>query len=211
MGYTVLTTMPAAGVRVRTEAGSSAETFILVAFIFQIIFTAGFLFLFGLVGVLTGSSSVGVVLDAFLLGGAVLGIFMLYVAWEWCYQRTRRGEYEGAKSVALVLGILGIFLGGVVVGVLYLVAWSKLEDALIELRNPRPMYPMMVPPGYFVPAPIFFAPSPAPGAPLATSPSVSPPPPGLTATPGACPRCGRPPVFIPQYARSYCFTCNQYV
>jgi hypothetical protein len=26
-----------------------------------------------------------------------------------------------------------------------------------------------------------------------------------------CPRCGRPATFIPQYGRSYCYSCAQYV
>jgi hypothetical protein len=198
------------GYRPRAPSQGTAETLILVAFVLQLIFSLVWIFLFGLLAIVGGT----LFLFAIVLGGAVLGfaalmtilsILMLYVAYQYSYRRVRVGDLAGARGPTLLLGILGIFFGGIVVGILYIVAYVEIGQAESELRTmgagPGPYgNPYGSPYGYGLPAygagGVGYAPPAGPVAP---------------ATPGNCPRCGRPATFIPQYGRSYCYSCAQYV
>lgn len=74
----------------------------------------------------------------------------------------------------------------------------------------------MGPPPAIVPEPVM-APAPSMGSPgpaAMPAPSASPaamPAPAATPSGMNCPKCGRPATYIPQYARYYCYNCQQYV
>jgi hypothetical protein len=212
------------GYRPKPPSQGTAETLILVAFILQIIFSAVYLFI-GAIGLLAG------VFFFFAIGGGailllaafviVVPVLMLYLAYRYSYVRARDGDFAGARGPTLLLGIVGLFFGGIIVGVLYIVAYVKLGDAETESRSVggwpggAPAYPYHAPYGYgpgygygggYGPAYQYGHPGAAPatgGVPYA------PPPSAPVAT--TCPRCGRPATFIPQYGRSYCYSCTQYV
>lgn len=201
-----------------SPSGSEAKTLILVGLIFQVIFT-GFtlLVLLGL-SALLGLAIFGVALLILFAGVAVVAIFLLYAAYAWCYERTARGDYEGARTPTLVLGILGIFLGGIIVGVLYLIGYMKLGDAVRErsvifvqvpmVMVPSVAFPFASPSGY--PIGVGGAPSPA-GAALQSSGGYATfSTPTAASTPPFCSRCGKPTSFVPQYGRFYCPHCSLY-
>jgi hypothetical protein len=79
-------------------------------------------------------------------------ILFLYIAYEYSYRRIRLGDYVGAQGPTLVIGILSLFLG-LIPGILYLIGYLKLGDALREQQfgavpfaAPYPAYgPSMAP------------------------------------------------------------------
>lgn len=109
---------------------------------------------------------------------AALVVLFLYFAYTLSYERIRRGDYQGAQAPTLVLGILSIFLG-VIPGILYLVAYVKLGDAVREVQAPPPGYGTM------------YGQSPSPNFPI---PQI------------ACKGCGRV-YYVGQYA--FCPNCGQ--
>ncbi|MGI0132256.1 MAG: hypothetical protein ACREDK_04080 [Thermoplasmata archaeon] len=124
------------------------------------------------------------------------------------------GQYNAARDKSLLWGILEI-IGGLVVGILLLVAWSKFDSMMRwQPSMAAGMAPAAwgAPPAYaaqpYAPAGTFAAPvatAPSP-APMAAAPAVA------TAPPTApCPRCGGTATWIAQYNRWYCYTCQQYL
>lgn len=109
--------------------------------------------------------------------GAISVVF-LYCAYEFSYRRIQNGQYYEAQAPTLVIGILSLFLG-LIPGILYLVGYLKLGDAIREQQA--------VPFGY----------GPAPGFPA---------PPGAFAPQVACRQCGRVS-FVGQF--SFCPNCGQ--
>ncbi len=119
--------------RGRPPSASTAESLVLVALILQMIAAAVLI-----VGI---SAAIGfsllnpyphawvVVLVTLIVGGAA--VVFLYLAYTLSYLRIRRAEYEDAQAPTLVLGILSLFLG-IVPGILYLIGYVKLGDALRE-------------------------------------------------------------------------------
>ncbi|HEV8049642.1 MAG TPA: hypothetical protein VGP88_03510 [Thermoplasmata archaeon] len=224
------------GYRPKPPSQGTAETLIIVAFVLQIIFSAVVLF-FGAFGLLFGAFfffSVGGALILVLAGiVVVIPILMLYVAYRYSYARTRDGDFAGARGPTLLLGIIGLIFGGLIVGILYIVAYVKLGDAESETHQlggwpgggaphygypGHPAYGYPGPSGYGYPGqpgygyPYAYgggAPYGRPGAPTAGGVPYSPPPSAPIAT--TCPRCGRPATYIAQYGRSYCYSCTQYV
>jgi hypothetical protein len=184
-------------------SASTAKTLILIALIFQIL---GSLFIVGIsllfLGVL---SSVGLFRIGFLFVIiAVAAIVVAFLAYEYSYKATSEGRYQDARTPTLILGIVGLFVGGLIVGILYLVAWDKLGDALREMQFGT--MPMMgfAPVGVPLPTPGFsgaHAGAPGPGIPPA--PSTAPAP--------ACPRCHHPGSYVAQYNRYFCYNCQQYI
>lgn len=132
-------------VRPRSPSASTAETLVLVALILQIIgaaiFAVGILLVFGLTAIHPFRAAVIVA----LIAGSILAIAVvfLYFAYEYSYRRIQNGDYAGAQGPTLVIGILSLFLG-LVPGILYLVGYVKLGDALREQMGvglaPGPMY-----------------------------------------------------------------------
>ncbi|MCI4319356.1 MAG: hypothetical protein L3K23_04380 [Thermoplasmata archaeon] len=171
----------------RTPSGDTAATLALIAFIFQVLGSAlvFFLALLFFPGFFYIPNLFAILLLAIFAPIVVGTVVLLFVGYAFSYARIRDGNYEGARTATLVLGILLLFFA-IIPGVLYLVAYTKLDDAIRE-RMWYGGYPAMAPavPGYQY------------GAPL---------PPGPL-----CHRCGRPAMFVPQYGRNYCSSCGLYL
>ncbi|HEV2317065.1 MAG TPA: hypothetical protein VGV89_05775 [Thermoplasmata archaeon] len=186
---------PGTPTRTRTPSGGTAETLILIALILQAIFTlavaAEFLFLGSFLFFAFGPfAAIAVVFGALVL---LFGLFFLYAGFEWSYRRTKSGDYDGARTWTIILGILGIFFGGIIVGILYIIGYVKLGDASNEQRQAAA-------PGW--------APAPMPSAaPLTPAPGVAPPSPVAP----TCPKCGQPGTWVAQYSRYYCYKDQQYL
>jgi hypothetical protein len=220
----------------KPPSGRTAETLILVGLILQIIFVVIWIIELATLSLRLAAFGAGLFAGFFVGIYAlflVLGLAVLYLSWTHFYNRTKAGNYEGAKSVGIVVVILGFIAGGIIVGILYLVAYLKLGDAINEQRGMgmagAPMgYPgapvYNAPPAYGQPAPGYGAPAPGDGSPApgyGAPPAAASPAPaaGMTppaAAPGApvapaCPRCHNPATWIPQYNRYYCYSCQQYV
>ncbi|MCI4320895.1 MAG: hypothetical protein L3K18_06260 [Thermoplasmata archaeon] len=194
------------GYRPKPPSQETASTLTLIAWVIQLIISLVWIGI-GTLFVLSGG--VFLFLPAFgalvLLLGVLLillPILMLYVGFSYSHARIRDGDFAGARAPTLLLGILGIPFGAVVVGILYIVAYVKIGDAESESRamGGWPSAPLGSAPTYS------YAPH-AAGAPTLSG-GVAYAPPG---SPSNCPRCGRLATFIPQYGRSYCYSCAQYV
>jgi hypothetical protein len=166
--------------RVRPPSASSAETLVLVALILQVIGAAvligGILFLFGFAAFHPFPFAWLAVLVAAIVGG--VAVLFLYFAYEYSYLRIQRGEYPAAQAPTLVIGILSLFLG-VIPGILYLIGYVKLADAIREQQTP----PMVFGPAF--------------GSAPSTVPSVPQ---------TACRGCGRV-YFVGQFP--FCPNCGQ--
>lgn len=129
------------------------------------------------------------------------------------------GQFNSAKEKTLLWGILEL-IGGLVVGILLLIAWSKF-DAMMRWQpslaapgtamgwtQPQPQAAPYAAPAYS-PAPV--APAPAPQAAPAAAPVTAAPPQAAAPPTAPCPRCGGTATWIAQYNRWYCYTCQQYL
>jgi hypothetical protein len=123
--------------RLRPPSAGSAETLVLLALILQIIGAAlligGILFLFGWAAYHPFPFAWLAVTVAAVVGG--VAVLFLYFAYTLSYLRIQRGDYAGAQTPTLVIGILSIFLG-LIPGILYIVGYSKLSDAIREQQAP---------------------------------------------------------------------------
>lgn len=127
--------------RLRPPSAGTAESLVLVALILQVI--GGVLVFIGIAALL-GVSYVHPFAHAWAVAivaatvGALVVVF-LYFAYTLSYQRIQRDDYFGAQAPTLIIGILSIFLG-LVPGILYLVGYVKLGDAIRESQAPPPGY-----------------------------------------------------------------------
>lgn len=128
-----------------------------------------------------------------------------------------QGQYAGLRERMIIWAILTLIFG-VLVGILLLIAYFKLEEVQRSgaAMIPGATGPMASAPAYAAPSyggPAYSPPTaPAPSAPA--PPAVPPPPPASPAAPPQipnCPRCGRPATWIPQYNRWYCYADSQYL
>lgn len=207
-------------------SGSTAKTLILVGLIFQLIFALIFLFALGALGFALAAVGIFPVFALIYIIFGVIGFIVLYLIWTFSYKPVREGRYEQAKTPTLIFAILSLVTINIVAGVLYLIAYIKLGDAVREQQMPPPGYagaaPMM-PPGV---SPYGGQPMQQPmqpmqpmqqqpmGQPMAQPVQPTPVPPAPSPMPTAaviCPRCGKPATYIPQYNRYYCYTDQQYV
>jgi hypothetical protein len=135
--------------RLRPPSAGTAETLVLVALILQIIggviLIGGILFLFGWTAYHPFPFAWLAVTVAGVIGAVT--VLFLYLAYEYSYLRIQRGDYTSAQAPTLVLGVLSLFLG-VIPGILYLIGYVKLLDAIRE-QQPGPM---AYGPGYTAPA-----------------------------------------------------------
>lgn len=100
-------------------------------------------------------------------------------------------QYGEAKSATLLWMIIGFIVGGIIIGIILLVAWFKYDAAINAQRG-----------GYAPAAPGYYAPAtPMMPAPPAAAPTTAP----------ICPRCQKPGTWIAQYQRYYCYTDGQYL
>ncbi len=116
-------------------------------------------------------------------------------------------QYESAKHDTLIWMIIGFIFGGIIIGILLLVAWLKFDPLITAQRNMMAGGGSMPPP--IAPPPMAPAPMMA-SAPAAGGAPPAPPPPGAAAAP-FCGNCGKPTTYVPQYGRYYCYDCKQYV
>jgi len=142
-------------------SGDTAKTLVLVGLILYIIGVVVLALLGFLLLILT-------VVGGILLVFAIIGFVWVALVWIYSYDRIREGDYEGARTPTLVFAILALITLGIIPGVLWLIAYVKLGDALREATAYTPAWA---------------APNPAP--PL--SPAPSPTPGGVF-----CSHCGRP-------------------
>ncbi len=124
-------TFPAAAPR--PASASSAETLVLVALILQVIggviLFAAFLWLIGF-STLHPFRYAWAAVTAVAIIVAVVLVF-LYFAYSLSYERIRRGDYVGAQTPTLIIGILSLF-AGLLPGIFYLIGYVKLGDAIRE-------------------------------------------------------------------------------
>jgi len=122
--------------KVRPPSAGSAETLVLGALILQMIgavfLIGGILFLFGWAAYHPFPFAWLAVLVAVLVGG--VAVLFLYFAYTLSYRRIQQGDYVGAQTPTLVIGVLSIFLG-LIPGILYLIGYSKLSDAIREQQT----------------------------------------------------------------------------
>lgn len=207
----------ATGYRPQPPSQGTAETLVLIAWVLQLIFSIVSI-VFGALFLLGGAlfiffAAAGATL--LLIGGLLIAVpvVMLFVGYEYSYSRIKQGDFAGAQGPTLLLGILGLFLGGIIVGILYLIGYVKVGDALNESRAPTAWSGYGTAPyGYGAPMPGYGPPTVVypgtPGGPPLSGGVAYAAPPAVAQT---CPRCGRPATFIPQYGRSYCYNCAQYL
>jgi hypothetical protein len=110
-------------VRGPNRSGETAETLVLVGLILDIVgevillAIALFVLVFPVVGLL-------------LLGFSLIGFLWIALVWSFSYSRIKAGDYEGARTPTLVFAILSLITFALIPGVLFLIAYIKLGDAI---------------------------------------------------------------------------------
>lgn len=120
----------------RPPSAGTAETLVLVALILQVV---GAAIVIGILLLLFGVSAYHLRDRAWVVGlvaGVVgaLSLVFLFCAYNYSYVRIREGRFQEAQAPTLVIGILSLFLG-LIPGILYLVGYLKLGDALREQQS----------------------------------------------------------------------------
>ena len=201
-------------------SGSTAKTLILVGLILTLVFG-----LIGLgIGALTAIAFPFLGIFYIVLGALLL--VWLALVWLFSYKPVQEGRYQAARTPTLIFAILSIItLYGIIPGVLYLIAYVKLGDAVREQQMPPQGYPggapMMAPGMGYGGQPMQqpMQPMQQPVQPMQQQPMqpmqpmapMAPAAPAATPAPVICPRCGKPATYIPQYNRYYCYTDQMYV
>ncbi|MFZ1024023.1 MAG: hypothetical protein WAN87_07805 [Thermoplasmata archaeon] len=177
------------------RSSETAQTLILIGLIFQLV---SFLILLG----------VGFFLLIIpILGGIVLFLAFISLIWLllvyiFSYAPARNRDFEDARTPTLVFGILTLISGGFISGILYIVAYVNLGDALDEeqARTAAPRASATALP-YVPPARFAYS----PGTPVLASPAMTPPPsPPIPLSSFYCSSFGRP---TPPHA-TYCRNCG---
>jgi hypothetical protein len=180
-----------------SRSADTAETLILIGLIFQGIT------LLVLVGVGLYLLIIPV-LGEIVLFLAFLALIWFILVYVYSYQRTVHCYYEDARTPTLVFGILSLITGGIISGILYIVAYLKLGDAADqeeeESRRVLSYRAAASAEDAARPRPTYSLANPAPFIPSATPPSSSP----VASGSNFCSSCGRP--TLPQ-AR-YCRNCG---
>ena len=124
---------------------SSAKSLIFAAIVFQAVFLViGMLFIpffaiastsiNGLTGAGTVTLSSPVFIPFFAIGilsiGFIFGILWILLDYFLLYKKIIEDKIEEAKSNSLVLGILQLLLGGLIPGILIIIAYTKLSDSI---------------------------------------------------------------------------------
>jgi hypothetical protein len=133
------TVFPTPGLR--PPSAVSAETLVLVALILQVI---GGAILIGVIAWLFSFAAlypfpVAWVAVTVCVAVGVLVLVFLYFAYTLSYRRIQRGDYLGAQTPTLAIGILSLF-AGILPGIFYLVGYMKLGEAIRERRGQVPSY-----------------------------------------------------------------------
>lgn len=127
-----------------SPSADTARTLILVGLILDIVFEV-ILLLVGLVLLVVP------ILGALVLGLALIGFVWVALVWWFSYNRVVEGDYGGARTPTLVFAILSLITLAVIPGVLFLIAYVKLGDAVEESARSYPRWG--APPSPFYPSP----------------------------------------------------------
>jgi hypothetical protein len=144
--------------RAANRAGETAGTLILVGLILDIILEVVLLFVGALLLIVP-------VIGGIFLVFAIIGFVWIALIWVYSYARVKDGDYEGARTPTLVFAILSLLTLAIVPGILFLIAYVKLGDALESGALPSQAW------------------GPTPTAPIPAAP--------VAAAPRYCARCGR--------------------
>lgn len=123
-----------------TADGIVAESILSIAFALQLVVAVILLFLAVVFGALatgaassgvSGLSGVGTAFEVLWLALGAITAVLLAVAYFLSYAPARRGDYVRARTATLVLGIVFVvLLVTAVIGVLYILAYGRLSDAV---------------------------------------------------------------------------------
>ncbi|HYA70673.1 MAG TPA: hypothetical protein VEH28_04815 [Thermoplasmata archaeon] len=121
----------------RSPSGSSASAIVLVGIGFQVL---GALLLFALVSTYVGWSIFNPYAYNWFVATAVYSvaagvILLILFAFFFAYLPIQRGNYVSAQTPALVLGVLSILTLNIISGVLFLVGYVKIGDAIREQQR----------------------------------------------------------------------------
>ncbi len=181
-------------------SAGSAVTLILIGLIFQVI---SVILLFA-VGLYVLTLPVPGWFGGILLLLTLLSVIWLVLVYYLSYERARDDDFEGARTPTLVFGLLALISGGIVSGVLFIVAYVKLGDAAEEVytteddeaqRWGSPSAPVGSP---------LYRPTLASSSPAVPAPPIAPAPASLSPGSNFCSNCGRP---TPPQAR-FCRNCG---
>jgi hypothetical protein len=137
------------------------------------------------------AGSIGIVL-IFPIIIVIFGVIdvIIYLQMKGIEALVNQHQYEQAKSKTLIWMVLGFILGGIIIGVLLLIAYLKFDPVITAQRAQMGG----APPGYG--APPAYAPPPAYGAPPPPAPPAGAVPGGAAAPPAPggkfCSACGSP-------------------
>ncbi|MGD0588914.1 MAG: hypothetical protein ABSA63_09020 [Thermoplasmata archaeon] len=176
------------------HSADTAETLILIGLIFQVI-TVVLLLSVGLIFLVVPF------LGGIVIFFAFLGFIWVILVYVFSYARTREGDYDGARTPTLVFGILSLLSVGILSGVLYIIAYVKLGDAIDEEEAARNALPTATVYGNPFAPPVRpqYTAAPPLQPPLASSPpSVSPTGSGSK----FCWSCGQPTAFPARFCRN---------
>ncbi len=99
----------------------TATTLTHVAALLQIIFTIiGFI---GVLGLSIAAAGPGIFLGTVGFFGVLIGAFWSWVDYEVIYERMKEGKFSKISDKMLIVGIIQLFIGGTIPGVIILVAW----------------------------------------------------------------------------------------
>jgi len=150
----------------------------------------------------------------------VFGVFdfLIWIKTKEIEAMVNQRQYEQAKSATLLWMILGFILGGILIGIILLIAYIKFDPLINAARQQGQMgaggYPPQgAPPGYPPQGapPAYYPPAPAPMAPPAPAPVQAAAPPASPTPAPFCSKCGKPTSYIAQYGRYYCYDDKIYV
>ncbi len=116
----------------------SARTLTLVTIILQLAFFLVFAFIFVIIGTLAfasapagmGTFNVMSIILFIMSIFAIIGIVWVLLDYFLVYKPLSEGHVQSAETPALVLSILQILFGGIITGILLLIAWVKIKDSL---------------------------------------------------------------------------------
>ncbi len=129
---------------------NTAKTLTLVAIILQVVFfvigifavaalsliTAGVTTTTSPGGTVTTTAPVGVGIFGAVFGGIFLiGLLWILLDYFLIYKKLAEDKVEEAETPALVLGIIQLIFGGVITGILVIVAYVKIKDSVRNRRN----------------------------------------------------------------------------
>ena len=165
-----------------SRSEQTARTLVLIGLVLDAI---GF-FALVVVGLIFLTLPVPPIFYGLLLVGGVLSLVWLVLVYALSYTRIRDGDLEEARTPTLVFAILSLISGGIVPGILYLVAYLMLGQALDQMEAQQaPARSPSFPP----PVPLLSGPTPttAPAPPMDSK---------------GCPNCGQSTALPARFCRN---------